>query len=211
MVHHIIPAIDVARARYVARAGNHGEGHAQYKAVSKARLQSLYLETDASPDKDMLRHYWSQFTRRPPSRLPAFGLAQSDSDLARHVAAAKRAIVRDCGGAADCEWMHAQDGGVEGGAGARAGVKRRSAAGDRVRGGRPARKAGEESAMARAEKEAVNRVLSEEVKMNGQQQPAGKQMRSEESALLWEVKALMAQKQLVQQQVRSRVKLSMEI
>ena len=39
--------------------------------------------------------------------------------------------------------------------------------------------------------------------MAGQRQSAGRQAVSEEAALLWEVKALMAQKQLVQQQVRS--------
>ena len=109
-------SIDVSWARVLARmslkSGDAGDG-AQGPAardLKVARLQSLYLESDASPNKDMLRHYWRGFTNRPPSRLPAFGMAQSVSDLERHVAAAKRAVVRDCGGKADCQWMHALDG-----------------------------------------------------------------------------------------------------
>jgi hypothetical protein len=34
-------------------------------------------------------------------------MAQTDSDLTRHIAAAQRAVTRDCGGMGDCEWMHA--------------------------------------------------------------------------------------------------------
>lgn len=153
-------AIDAARARAVAGAEQVVEqqvgARTHYKAPH-ARLQSLYLESDASPNKDMLRHYWTSFTQRPPSRLPAFGMvralsllappslrrrppsflagwarlfcthghqdstradvwrrgveqAQSDRDLARHEAAAKRAVVRDCGGKADCRSGYASGG-----------------------------------------------------------------------------------------------------
>jgi len=73
-------AIDVARARAVARAEQVIEqqvgARAHFKAP-RARLQSLYLESDASPDKDMLRNYWATFTQRPPSRLPAFGMVRA--------------------------------------------------------------------------------------------------------------------------------------
>ena len=47
----------------------------------RATLQSLYMVTDASADASMLRHYWQSFTARPPSHLPAFGMAQVSVEI----------------------------------------------------------------------------------------------------------------------------------
>ena len=80
--------IDVTLAQALAKV--HPKVHPP-KQLKAARLQSLYLESDASPDQAMLRHYWKGFTSRPPSRLPAFGSAQSADDLARHASAARKA------------------------------------------------------------------------------------------------------------------------
>ena len=80
--------IDVTLAQALAKV--HPKVHPR-KQLKAARLQSLYLESDASPDQAMLRHYWKGFTSRPPSRLPAFGSAQSANDLARHASAARKA------------------------------------------------------------------------------------------------------------------------
>jgi hypothetical protein len=181
------------RGRMVGRAG--AGGSASAKAAS--RLQSLYLMSDASPDEDMLEHSWREFTRRPPSRLPAFGMAQSDADLSRHAAAARRAVTRDCGSRADCAWMHSSDG-LDGGAGGRG-------AGLVVSSGEHGEEALSRDDNGAAERAAVKEVLAKEVAFNqkedGSIYPASANLKMEESELLWEVKAMIAQKQLVRQQV----------
>lgn len=149
----------------------------------------------------MLKHYWKSFTNRPPSRLPAFGMAQSSSDLARHVAAAKRAVLRDCGGKADCQWLHSLERQASGPQAAISRGFRSKVRGRDSTRQRRARAADTESTAAAQDETAVKNVLAEEVAMNRKAGGANKKMESEETALLWEVKALLAQKQLVKQQV----------
>jgi hypothetical protein len=69
--------IDLARARAIvarvgegAEAGVGAEEEEGREYGDKARFQSLYLLSDASPDTGMLQNYWKSFTERPPSRLP---------------------------------------------------------------------------------------------------------------------------------------------
>ena len=64
--------------------GNREEGVAMASRAprgDRATLQSLYMVTDASADASMLRHYWQSFTARPPSHLPAFGMAQVSVEI----------------------------------------------------------------------------------------------------------------------------------
>ena len=171
------------------------------------------------------------FTSRPPSRLPAFGSAQSAQDLQRHAAAARKAVLRDCGAKEDCAWMHELDaheldarhsrgpqaaiaqgvlddlhshstrGRAAPSAGPSAATSARtsqtSLRAGRSRGGAAvARAKGRED----AEEAMVRDVLAKEVAL-GKQGGHSKKMETEENALLWEVKALLAQKQLVKEQV----------
>ena len=77
-------AVHAAAAKSENVHGNREEGVAMASRAprgDRATLQSLYMVTDASADASMLRHYWQSFTARPPSHLPAFGMAQVSVEI----------------------------------------------------------------------------------------------------------------------------------